>query len=304
MLKKILILILLAITCNVSVAQTYYYWYKNQKIELEKITNLKYLVVENISDTEELKLKLDIPLAHGSEIQSFNVFFGLNPYQGIIPYELDFVILKQENIDTISFTAHQDVLYEASFFKYQNYENGLSHLMYVKLEQAADTNLLDSMAIQNGVKILGNNKLMPLWYTLSCNKFSNGNTMEMANLFYESGLFEAAEPELFLYQGTLSSPSSMEAPVKESIVELFPNPMQGGSSINYKIKDENLNPAEEQLIFYLYDLYGKTISTNRITNLSGSIELTGYALPNGIYFYRFINGQNNSIDSGKLLIAK
>ncbi|MBA3899850.1 MAG: T9SS type A sorting domain-containing protein, partial [Bacteroidetes bacterium] len=113
--------------------------------------------------------------------------------------------------------------------------------------------------------------------------------------------------ELYFDEGPgmmLTNHQAMPELKKESIVELFPNPMQGGSSINYKIKDKNLNPSEEQLTFYLYDLYGKTISTKRIINLSGSIELPGNALPNGIYFYRFMNGENKFIDTGKLLIAK
>lgn len=31
---------------------------------------------------------------------------------------------------------------------------------------------------------------------LSCDKNSNGNALEMANLFYESGYFDSAEPDL------------------------------------------------------------------------------------------------------------
>jgi hypothetical protein len=37
---------------------------------------------------------------------------------------------------------------------------------------------------------------MPLWYTLSCTTESSGNALEMANLFFESDLFSAAEPDL------------------------------------------------------------------------------------------------------------
>lgn len=45
------------------------------------------------------------------------------------------------------------------------------------------------------VSIVGNNSFMPLWYILSCNQHSVGNALQAANLFYESGLFAAAEPD-------------------------------------------------------------------------------------------------------------
>lgn len=43
---------------------------------------------------------------------------------------------------------------------------------------------------------------MPLWFTLSCSKESSGNALEMANLFYESNLFEASEPEFMIQNMT------------------------------------------------------------------------------------------------------
>lgn len=46
------------------------------------------------------------------------------------------------------------------------------------------------------MEIVGNDSFMPLWYILSCNKNSKGNALEMANLFYESGYFASAQPDL------------------------------------------------------------------------------------------------------------
>lgn len=39
---------------------------------------------------------------------------------------------------------------------------------------------------------------MPLWFVLSCTKLSNGNAMEMANRFYDTNLFQYAEPDLMV----------------------------------------------------------------------------------------------------------
>ncbi len=46
---------------------------------------------------------------------------------------------------------------------------------------------------------------MPLWFTLSCDRESLFNSIEMANLFYETGLFENSEPELLYHNLLLSN---------------------------------------------------------------------------------------------------
>jgi subtilisin family serine protease len=69
-------------------------------------------------------------------------------------------------------------------------------LFYLKLNKAEDLNILENMAKENGITILGNDKYMPLWYLLSCSKESKGNAMQMANLFYESRLFASSQPDL------------------------------------------------------------------------------------------------------------
>ena len=50
------------------------------------------------------------------------------------------------------------------------------------------------MAKEFGVTILKRNNYNPRSYTLSCTKHSLGNSLELANSFYESGHFETAQP--------------------------------------------------------------------------------------------------------------
>ncbi len=107
-----------------------------------------------------------------------------------------------ENIggeSTLPSKLKKQKFYSAPFFTTQEGEEvGLSHLFYVKLLKKSDIETLEKMAIENSVKIIGKNKFMPFWYTLSCNNSSAGNALEMANLFYESGKFSAAEPDLMV----------------------------------------------------------------------------------------------------------
>lgn len=96
------------------------------------------------------------------------------------------------------FAGETNILYEAPYLLTKDgVEAGLSHVFHVKLFNAEDTVLLEKMATEYHVAILGHGKYMPaLWYTLTCTKESKGNSMHIANLFYESKLFASAVPEL------------------------------------------------------------------------------------------------------------
>lgn len=75
---------------------------------------------------------------------------------------------------------------------------GLSNFFYVKLKALYDTTLLKRYSYENKVIIVKQDKFMPLWFVLSCTKHSEVNAMKMANRFYESQLFQYAEPDLIV----------------------------------------------------------------------------------------------------------
>ena len=67
---------------------------------------------------------------------------------------------------------------------------GLSHYFYVKLKSRNDLGLLEKMVQETNTQIAGQNKFMPLWYTLKCNEKSPANALETANAFFESKLYQ------------------------------------------------------------------------------------------------------------------
>lgn len=90
----------------------------------------------------------------------------------------------------------ENVLYKAPFFRTRDKEQvGMSHLVYVKLNQPTDKAVLEEMAAGLKVTVVGNNKQLPLWFTLACNKDSGGNALQVANKLYESKNFAVAEPD-------------------------------------------------------------------------------------------------------------
>ena len=48
------------------------------------------------------------------------------------------------------------------------------------------------------IEVLGHNKFMPLWFTLSVTSTKKLNALNYANILYETGLFESTEPA-FMY---------------------------------------------------------------------------------------------------------
>lgn len=132
-----------------------------------------------------------------------NVVNTLNPYQKKKRGEENnwsiIEVKENKNADFPTSELPGYILYESPFFlSKKGAEAGLSHLFYVRLYKEEDVSLLKVFAGESNVEILGNNKFMPLWYTLACTKKSAGNALEMANLFYESGEFSAAEPNLMV----------------------------------------------------------------------------------------------------------
>lgn len=72
----------------------------------------------------------------------------------------------------------------------------ITHRFYVKLKRSSDIILLQELVNRYNAKIEKAGDF-PLWYIISCKANSHNNALELSNVFYESGLFEAAEPEFF-----------------------------------------------------------------------------------------------------------
>lgn len=187
--KKILYIftiILFTIGCDKSSDdvdnQKYYYWADKEKIELSIIGNKKFIL---ITDTELKKLPNDDVKKEMKKLspQDFPKIERLDNLRwGII----DSKIIKQYNVNTI---------YEAdNYMTSLGKEVVLSHIFYVKLKREQDFHLLQKLAQKYNVLIFDKNEYMPLWYRLSCVDMSKGDALQIANIFYESGLFEASQP--------------------------------------------------------------------------------------------------------------
>lgn len=89
-----------------------------------------------------------------------------------------------------------DVVHVSPSYSFREHKGTPTGDIYVKLLVPDDVNTLYTLADKYSMEVLGYNKFMPLWFTLSCTKQTPYNSIEMANVFYETRLFECSEPAL------------------------------------------------------------------------------------------------------------
>ena len=196
----------------------YYYWSPQGKICVERYNKMRYILVDEEEDTFIVKEKLE---KLGYTVSDFQkTYTNYNPYQSPFVKEQYWTKIESSNPNDTTILNIDEISYDAlySYLSFQIIIMGISHSFGVGLHSLADTIRLDSMAKVHNVTIIGNGKVVPLSFRLSCSKNSAGNAFEMANLFYESGLFEWAQNDVQPF-GTLSVPS-----ITKNNYSIYPNP--------------------------------------------------------------------------------
>jgi hypothetical protein len=81
---------------------------------------------------------------------------------------------------------------------------GITNNFYVKLK-LNNVSTLYNYALTNNLEVLGKKTYLTDWYMISCTKNNSKNALEFANQFYETGLFDATEPEFVYHNSVLST---------------------------------------------------------------------------------------------------
>lgn len=188
-------------------SQQYHYYHQGDQIPLELNTEYAYLHLDGIESPAELKF-----LIGDAEVTRFGIY---NPSQTL--EELPNMVREKagetwaeirfpnkmgergyfRKLDEI--TSKDEVLHGTPYFaKGFDEKIGLSDLFLVKLQKMGDPEALYEFADKNDVVLIGRNRFMPEWYTLSVTPKTKGNAIDMANLFYESGQFAESQPDLMV----------------------------------------------------------------------------------------------------------
>ena len=149
-----------------------YYWYKGEKIYLER-GNQEYIIYDDVLLSEIDKKKLEYT---GSDryLKDSNLKWGRTKPNAVL-------------------TDLEHVLYRAPSYKMGEDNIFVTLSFNVKLRDSNDLSILQNMAEQYHVEIFKEGPL-PLWYELVCTLPSSSHAMDIANRFYESGKFEVSEP--------------------------------------------------------------------------------------------------------------
>ena len=204
----------------------YYYYYKGERIYLTVDSTRLFVVSEGEFQPQETTRTsaTEYNISKSSKSYVYNNVVPLQKKRTATP-EVYFTTLdvpegtdaSQYDVLMSKVSAEEDVWQVLPSFTNNGSSFGVSNNFYVKLKSADDLGKLEQMAAQYGTEIIGNNRFMPLWYTLSCNAASSKNAIEAANLFHESQLFACSEPE-FCYSMALHSDDS-----EDSDDDFFPN---------------------------------------------------------------------------------
>jgi len=185
-------------------AQTtpYYYYYKGVKQFLTLDTEHAFLSVK------ERQMPDSIQQRHSIRATAFRAdSINKRQYHGEkrtarFYTELKFAenLSEQQYLQLLSDMKRQnkDAIISPYFKTKSGGKMGLSNYFYVKLKEIGDTNLLRATADRTGCIIIEQDYYMPLWFILNTTETSTLNAMEAANTFYETGLFQSAEPDLMV----------------------------------------------------------------------------------------------------------
>ncbi|HEX2900249.1 MAG TPA: S8 family peptidase, partial [Bacteroidia bacterium] len=190
-------------------SQQYHYYYRGAQVPLELNTGYAYMLLNGVQSAADLQ-----KIVGDAEVTLFAPFETerkLNKTEICVKQASGTHWAEIRFAQKLSPDAYAKRLQElrndarvlnaTPYYKSERSPNeriGISTLLYVKLRDAADAQSLKRLAADNKVEILGQNKFMPLWYTLSVTRQSSGNALEVANLMYESRLFSTAEPDIMV----------------------------------------------------------------------------------------------------------
>ena len=225
--------ILLFLSLSSFVFSQTYYWYKNQKVHLLS-TERKFALIEEKEAQKYLSYK-QLHKVKKEYHQRDTLLWGV----------FDNWELEQLDQSSIVYTAptYKRLINAEEVF--------ISHLFYVKLKNINDYSLLCKFAQQNNAIIEYHSSYLPLWYVLSCAK-TDKNALEMANLFYESGLFAVAEPAFWQKDDRLSAGD----PLLEQQWNLNNtgqyNPVYRGIDINYD-SVSTIVPQQSDIVVAIID---------------------------------------------------
>jgi hypothetical protein len=279
--KKVILLFAFAISVLSIKAQqdSVFYYYFGEKIYLTERTDIMIVKLSNDANKERL-----------FQLIQTDSFVKLRDNT-----DLEFCsILESKDQSSISaetwnkYKESPDIVYVSFGLEYEDgVMQGLTDEIIVKLK--SDTTTLEqfqNLVTENKCAILKENEFVKNQFLISVPKTLDLNSLQIANLFYETGFFEFTQPNFVRFLN-LDPPLSINATASEDKTNtlsgeaelfLFPNPVK--EVLFMQLENAGTVNIEEVKI---YDMYGRLLRTESNIRLRKTeIDIVG--LSAGIYF--------------------
>ena len=204
--NRMILLIICLIFSNIIISQEYFYYYGGNKIPLKLNTDYIYISADinkrlpNVGNTRQINTDT-IDESYLNRIKGA-VNTQIRHNAGI---HLGSNISEKEYFEMISNISKNEDVIVAPSFNLDGDRLELSEYFYVCLKQLSDTILLFNKSAETNMRIVAQDQFMENWFTLAITEKSQLNSLEAANMFYESGLFKYAEPDLRMEDPLLSN---------------------------------------------------------------------------------------------------
>ncbi|HEX2899611.1 MAG TPA: S8 family serine peptidase, partial [Bacteroidia bacterium] len=204
--KKLLGMIVLVFWgSSALMSQQYHYYYRGAQVPLELNTDYAYLLLDGISSQAALQSMIgDAKVNAFAEYDPAKFLTRMGKLSTAKRYwaEIQFSgnLTQEAYLKRLEALEQQrGVAYAGIYFsKDSDRKIGLSDLFLVKLKDLGDEETLQSMAANSGVEIIGRDRFLPKWFVLAVGPTAKGNALDLANKFFESGMFAACEPDLMV----------------------------------------------------------------------------------------------------------
>ena len=190
MVQKTIISILLSIVSLAIFAQNDYYYYKGQRIPLT-INPKKVNVISMTNGPQFAPSMQPNSLPNGLEVESV---IANSPYNMCIIKENENVNGLLNNYINATINPNYNIVLPC-YYNTEGVELITTNKIYVELKKNSDYLRLQSIISKYHLILVRQNIFMPLWYTISITSQTPYNTIKMANIIFESGIFLSAEPE-------------------------------------------------------------------------------------------------------------
>lgn len=173
--------------CCTICSQSSYYYHRGNKIPLRENPQRISVVTPKRGESAQ-KQKLQRRVIDAKQTEKIkNVAYDIAVYEATVGAKSTVSFKKM-----VANSIGDSVIVLPCFKNSDGKDLTMTNYLYVKLKREGDFKTLQAIASNFQLKIVEQNKFMPLWYTLTITPETRRNTLEVANEIFETGLFASS----------------------------------------------------------------------------------------------------------------